>query len=338
MERCPQCGGYTAHKCIYTGKLTCYQRVCGYDEKTPQSKEVAWTKGIAVVEKAAAELRGYQDKMSAELERMTVEIMKEKIIKEPEQEENSMDYMEEASYGDEFLKEAPYPGRGIILGQTDDGEALVQIYWIMGRSESSKARAMSITRRGKGLNVDVEVIPTGNTEGLREDLLFYPAMMSIDGIYVVSNGNHTAPIFEAATRNKPLGLVVAELSHEDDYPIATPRIFGVTTKENLTCTFCMGIVKKGFTREESIRNVFEVPIPPPGIGYCIHTYEGVDDQEIESFSGEPYLVTLSDGILTHHEIWRRLNEKNRVALAARYIPFDGSSPTLHIIHSHSKTR
>lgn len=335
MERCPQCGEYTTDKCIYTGKLTCYQRVCGYDEKTPQSKEVAWTKGIAVVEKAAAEVREYQKELAAKVERIM------ETVEELEQEGNSMDYMEEASYGDEFLKEAPYPGRGIILGQTNDGEALVQIYWIMGRSESSRARAMSITLPDKGLNVDVEVIPTGNTEGLREDLLFYPAMMSAPGIYVVSNGNHTSPIFEAAVRGywpRKARASIASLSHEDDYPIATPRIFGVTILGYSRNTFYIGIVKKGFTRKESIRNIFELPIPLPGIGYCIHTYEGVDDQEIESFSGEPYLVTLPNEDFAHHEIWDRLNKKNRVALAAKYIPFNRSSPALHIIHPSHKTR
>ena len=33
------------------------------------------------------------------------------------------------------IKNATYPGRGIAIGQTPDGAAMVQIYWIMGRSE-----------------------------------------------------------------------------------------------------------------------------------------------------------------------------------------------------------
>ncbi|HPU22356.1 MAG TPA: IMP cyclohydrolase, partial [Thermoclostridium caenicola] len=38
------------------------------------------------------------------------------------------------------LKSNAYPGRGIVLGATEDGRKLAQIYWIMGRSENSRNR------------------------------------------------------------------------------------------------------------------------------------------------------------------------------------------------------
>ena len=38
------------------------------------------------------------------------------------------------------LSENAYPGRGIIVGMTPDSKNLVQIYWIMGRSENSRNR------------------------------------------------------------------------------------------------------------------------------------------------------------------------------------------------------
>ena len=42
--------------------------------------------------------------------------------------------------GMDRLKGATYPGRGIIIGKTPDGSHMVQVYWIMGRSPSSRNR------------------------------------------------------------------------------------------------------------------------------------------------------------------------------------------------------
>ena len=37
------------------------------------------------------------------------------------------------------IEENPYPGRGIVLGRSEDG-AWIQVYWIMGRSDNSRKR------------------------------------------------------------------------------------------------------------------------------------------------------------------------------------------------------
>ena len=41
---------------------------------------------------------------------------------------------------DTRLKGNPYPGRGLVVGREAGGEALVQVYWIMGRSPNSRNR------------------------------------------------------------------------------------------------------------------------------------------------------------------------------------------------------
>ena len=38
------------------------------------------------------------------------------------------------------LKENAYPGRGIVLGKSEDGKKAVAAYFIMGRSENSRNR------------------------------------------------------------------------------------------------------------------------------------------------------------------------------------------------------
>lgn len=38
------------------------------------------------------------------------------------------------------LSENEYPGRGIVIGKSEDGKYAVSAYWIMGRSENSRNR------------------------------------------------------------------------------------------------------------------------------------------------------------------------------------------------------
>ena len=46
--------------------------------------------------------------------------------------------------GKEFLKSSKYPGRGLIIGKKYDGQSteVSVVYFIMGRSPSSKARVL----------------------------------------------------------------------------------------------------------------------------------------------------------------------------------------------------
>jgi len=43
-----------------------------------------------------------------------------------------------------WLSGNSYPGRGIILGRDETGDHMVQVYWIMGRSENSRNRVLSV--------------------------------------------------------------------------------------------------------------------------------------------------------------------------------------------------
>ena len=48
------------------------------------------------------------------------------------------------------LRENSYPGRGIILGRSEDGTKAVAAYFIMGRSENSRNRIFVKTGRESG--------------------------------------------------------------------------------------------------------------------------------------------------------------------------------------------
>ena len=48
----------------------------------------------------------------------------------------------------ELLQAHPYPGRGIVLGRSADGQKAVIIYFIMGRSGNSRNRVFEATGDG----------------------------------------------------------------------------------------------------------------------------------------------------------------------------------------------
>ena len=47
------------------------------------------------------------------------------------------------------LQSNAYPGRGIVIGKSDDGKKAVTAYFIMGRSENSRNRVF--VEDGKGI-------------------------------------------------------------------------------------------------------------------------------------------------------------------------------------------
>ena len=54
-----------------------------------------------------------------------------------------MNYTEEAKQNFNDLSKNPYPGRGIVVGETPDAKKAVIAYFIMGRSENSRNRVFS---------------------------------------------------------------------------------------------------------------------------------------------------------------------------------------------------
>ena len=45
---------------------------------------------------------------------------------------------------EDLLESNAYPGRGIVIGQSEDGESAVFAYFIMGRSENSRNRVFTV--------------------------------------------------------------------------------------------------------------------------------------------------------------------------------------------------
>ena len=212
-----------------------------------------------------------------------------------------------------LLSENVYPGRGIVLGRRQDGK-LLQIYWIMGRSENSRNRVF--VQEGK-------IVRTEPFDGAKmEDpsLVIYTAMNELEGHYLVSNGDHTDVLFNALTAGKDHREALGQCKHEPDEPHYTPRIAGGFHLESGAISAWLAIIRSSpFDARDSIRSFFEYERIAPGFGWCISTYRG-DGSPLPPFEGEPKLLPLpGNGEDISMWVWNRLNESNRIALALKVI-------------------
>src|SRR5512138_3077962 len=93
-----------------------------------------------------------------------------------------------------LLKKNPYPGRGIVIGMTADSKHMVQIYWIMGRSENSRNRVF-VNENGF---VKTEAYDPAKVKD--PSLIIYYAVKNLAGAHIVTNGDQTDTIYAALTR------------------------------------------------------------------------------------------------------------------------------------------
>jgi len=227
------------------------------------------------------------------------------------------------------LLDNPYPGRGIIMGRNPDGN-LVQIYWVMGRSESSRNRVLeTIPDKHGWLRTNI-----AKQDGYKGDpsLLIYNAMAEERNYYVVSNGTQT----DAVIANDNIdALEYDNWEYEPDNPNFTPRITGVIRyKSGNLISMRMMILRKSPFGDKCDRWGISFGEVAPGFGYFISTYQG-DGNPLPSFHGEPLLMPINhtDPAEIAQMYWSALNKDNRVSLAVKIIPPDGPSK-IQIINRH----
>lgn len=222
----------------------------------------------------------------------------------------------------------PYPGRGIVLGCTARGDALVQLYWIMGRSANSRNRRFV----ADGPRLRTEPVDASRVE--RPELVIYTAMDVVGDHHVVTNGDHTDTIVHGLQAGEAPAAALASRHHEPDGPHYTPRIAGgIRTAEG---TAWLAIVKADpADPARSLRYHFAYEALEPGFGWGITTYAG-DGDPLPSFSGEPLALPLSvapEALAEHY--WAKLHPENRVALACKLLtPPDGGC-RIAVINAHA---
>ena len=105
-----------------------------------------------------------------------------------------------------------------------------------------------------------------------------------------------------------------------DGPNYTPRISGLLFANGDFSTYRLSILKTAEGDPSTCqRFFFAYENKVPGAGHLIHTYQ-VNEDPLPSFEGEPRPVTIKGNIDTFTaNLWRSLNENNRVALFTRFI-------------------
>ena len=89
-----------------------------------------------------------------------------------------------------ILKENAYPGRGIVIGKSDDGKYAVTAYFIMGRSVNSRNRVFTATEDG----IKTEAFdPSLLTD---PHLIIYSPVRVLGNKTIVTNGDQTDTIYE----------------------------------------------------------------------------------------------------------------------------------------------
>jgi hypothetical protein len=226
------------------------------------------------------------------------------------------------------LKQNPYPGRGIVIGLTPDGTRMVQVYWIMGRSENSRNRIF--VREENGFVRTEAKDPAKLTD---PSLIIYYPVRHIGQAHIVTNGDQTDTIFDALASGRTFEQALTSRTFEPDAPNYTPRISGVIDLEDKHCAYKLSILKTNAGNpEQTLRQFFHYEQPVPGFGHCIHTYAG-DGNPLPSFEGEPFLVPLYDDIgETAQTYWDMLDADNRISLLVKTIRFDNGQTDMRIIN------
>ena len=239
--------------------------------------------------------------------------------------------LEKISFDNEKeIQQNKYPGRGIVIGLTPDGRNYVQIYWIMGRSENSRNRIFE----AEGSSVKTKAFDVSKLED--PSLIIYYPIKVVNEYHIVSNGDQTDTIYEYIKNGKTFEEALATREFEPDSPNYTPRISGYVNCNTEKSSYGLSILKTIENNKEFCqRNYFYYNDFIRGFGHCIHTYSE-DGNPIPSFTGEPFLVNLHNGIKDNAEyFWKLLNEENKISLLVKYINVEDKKVEINIINKNN---
>lgn len=187
-----------------------------------------------------------------------------------------------------FLRENPYPGRGIAVGKDR------VYYFIMGRSQNSRNRVFTLTDDG--------IRTEAHDPKLLSDpsLIIYHPVRKTEAGLIVTNGDQTDTIRDAGDFRK--GLMQRE--YEPDDPNFTPRISAMLYHDG---SFELSILKR--VQGRCLREFFCYEGCDEGKGWFLSTYQG-DGKPLPTFAGEPIEIDMPEP----EAVWAALNADNKVSL------------------------
>ena len=217
-----------------------------------------------------------------------------------------MGLKEEIKVNIDSLKSNSYPGRGIVIGETPNGENLVQVYWIMGRSASSRNRIF----KQDGEFVKTQLFKDDKT--IDTSLIVYYPARNFGKYHIITNGDQTDTIYDFIKNNKTFEEALNTRTFEPDGPNWTPRISAVVEGAG----YKMSILKSMNLEGSAVgRYFFEYPEAENGVGHLITTYK-TNGNPIPSFEGEPIRWDMAHEKFDEwaNHVWEALNEDNKVSL------------------------
>ena len=228
-----------------------------------------------------------------------------------------------------LLAQNPYPGRGIMLGRSDDNRHAVIAYFIMGRSVNSRNRVFETTPDG------IRTRAFDESKMTDPSLIIYHPVRVVGDTTIVTNGDQTDTIRDGLLAGEVFAQSLRKRTFEPDAPNYTPRISGILHGDG---SYALSILKSADGDPASCRRqFFGYEDPLAGQAHFIHTYQ-CDGDPLPAFEGEPRQVAISapDAETLAQEMWKNLNEDNKVSLFVRYIDFQTRESETVIINKHQE--
>ncbi|MBQ7637145.1 MAG: IMP cyclohydrolase [Lachnospiraceae bacterium] len=229
----------------------------------------------------------------------------------------------------EYLSSNSYPGRGIVIGRSEDGRSAVTAYFIMGRSVNSRNRIF--VTEGDGIRTEA----FDPSKMVDPSLIIYRPVRVLGNKTIVTNGDQTDTIYELMDKQQTFEQSLRTREFEPDAPNYTPRISGIMHVEEGKFNFALSILKSNDGDPSSCnRFTFAYNGPAKGEGRIIHTYMG-DGNPLPSFSGEPVKTEIKGNIDEFTDnVWNSLNEDNKVSLFVRFIDIETGKTETRIVNKN----
>ena len=230
----------------------------------------------------------------------------------------------------QLLKTNAYPGRGIIIGRSEDGKKAVIAYFIMGRSVNSRNRVF--VEDGEGIRTQA-FDPSKMSD---PSLIIYAPVRVFGNHTIVTNGDQTDTVYDGLRAGKSFDTALRQRRFEPDEPNYTPRISGILHFEDDYFSYEMNILKSNNGDGNACnRYNFYYDAPKIGEGRFIHTYMK-DDSPLPSFEGEPEVVKIRGDIDEFtNNIWESLNFDNKVSLFTRVVELETGKWETRIVNKNN---
>ena len=227
----------------------------------------------------------------------------------------------------DLLAQNSYPGRGILLGRSADNKKAVLAYFIMGRSVNSRNRIFAETEDG------IRTKAFDESKMTDPSLIIYHPVRTVGDTTIVANGDQSDTIRDGLLTGEVFAQSLRKRTFEPDAPNYTPRISGILHGDG---SYALSILKSADGDPSSCRRqFFGYENPLAGQAHFIHT-DQCDGDPLPAFEGEPrqVAITAPDAHTLAQEMWKNLNEDNKVSLFVRYIDLETRETVTVIINKH----